>query len=92
VLTPTNEGVLITVRVVPRAARAGLAGVREGALLVRLNAPPVEGAANAELIEVLADAFGVPKRAVSITAGDRSRRKMVLIRGLSTDEVAAKIK
>ena len=91
-LTSTNEGVLITVRVVPRASRAGLAGVREGALLVRLNAPPVEGAANAELIEVLADAFGVPKRAVSITAGDRSRRKMVLIRGLSTDEVAGKIK
>jgi uncharacterized protein (TIGR00251 family) len=92
VLTPTNEGVLIAVRVVPRAARAGLAGVRDGALLVRLNAPPLEGAANAELIEVLADAFGVPKRAVSITAGDRSRRKMVLIRGLSADEVAVKIK
>jgi uncharacterized protein len=92
VLTPTNEGVLIAVRVVPRAARAGLAGARDGALLVRLHAPPLEGAANAELIEILADAFGVPKRAVSITVGDRSRRKMVLIRGLTADEVAAKIK
>lgn len=92
VLTPTHEGVLITVRVVPRAARASLAGVRDGALLVRLNAPPVEGGANAELIEVLADAFGVPKRAVSIAAGDRSRRKTVLIRGLSADEIAARIK
>ena len=90
-LTTTNEGVLIAVRVVPRAARAGLAGVRDNALLVRLNAAPVEGAANAELIEVLADALGVARRAVSITRGERSRRKTVLIRGLSADEVASRI-
>jgi uncharacterized protein (TIGR00251 family) len=92
VLTPTNEGVLIAVRVVPRAARAGLAGIRENALLVRLNAAPVDGAANAELIELLADALGVPKRAISISVGERSRRKTVLIRGLSADEVASRIK
>jgi uncharacterized protein (TIGR00251 family) len=92
VLTPTKDGVLLAVRVVPRAARAGLAGSREDALLVRLNAAPVEGAANAELIEVLADALGIPKRAVSISAGERSRRKTVLIRGLSADEVAGKIR
>jgi len=61
-------------------------------LLVRLNAAPVDGAANAELIEVLADALGVPKRAVSISTGERSRRKTVLIRGLSADEVAGKIR
>ena len=91
-LTPTNEGVLLAVRVVPRAARAGLAGIREDALLVRLNAAPVEGAANSELIEVLSNALGVPKRAVSITVGERSRRKTVLIRGLSADQVASRIK
>jgi uncharacterized protein (TIGR00251 family) len=77
---------------VPRAARAGLAGIREDALLVRLNAAPVEGAANAELIDVLADVLGVPRRALSITVGERSRRKTVLIRGLSANEVASKIK
>jgi len=91
VLRPTNEGVLLSVRVVPRAARAGLAGIREDALLVRLNAAPVEGAANAELIDVLADVLGVPRRALSITVGERSRRKTVLIRGLSADEVASRI-
>jgi uncharacterized protein (TIGR00251 family) len=80
------------VRVVPRAARSGLAGIREDALLVRLNAAPVDGAANAQLIEVLADALGVPRRAVSIAVGERSRRKTVLIRGLSADEVASKIR
>jgi uncharacterized protein (TIGR00251 family) len=92
VLRPTNEGVLLSVRVVPRAARAGLAGIREDALLVRLNAAPVEGAANAELIDVLADVLGVPRRALSITVGERSRRKTVLIRGLSANEIASKIK
>jgi uncharacterized protein YggU (UPF0235/DUF167 family) len=61
-------------------------------LLVRLNAAPVEGAANAELIEVLADALGVPKRAISISVGEKSRRKTVLVRGLSADEVASRIK
>ena len=90
-LTTTNEGVLIAVRVVPRADRAGLAGIRDNALLVRLNAAPVEGAANAELIQVLADTLGVARRAVSITRGERSRRKTVLIRGLSADEVASRI-
>jgi len=92
VLTPTKEGVLLAVRVVPRAARAGLAGTREDALLVRLNAAPVEGAANAELIDLLAEVLGVPRRAVSIAVGERSRRKTVLIRGLSVDEVAGKIR
>ena len=91
VLRATNEGVLLAVRVVPRAARPGLAGIREDALLVRLSAAPVEGAANAELIEVLSDALGVPRRSISITVGERSRRKTVLIRGLSADEIASRI-
>src|SRR5262245_52023830 len=60
-LSLVKGGVRITVRVVPRAARAGIAGTRDGDLLVRLNAPPVEGAANAELIDVIANALGVPK-------------------------------
>jgi uncharacterized protein (TIGR00251 family) len=60
-------------------------------LVVRLNAAPVEGAANSELIEILSDALGVPKRAVSIEIGERSRRKTVLIRGLTADDIASKI-
>lgn len=90
-LSPANDGVLITVRVAPRAARSGIAGTRDGALLVRLNAAPVDGAANAELIEVLAAALGVPKRAVSISAGEKSRRKIVHVRGISVDQVGARI-
>jgi uncharacterized protein len=81
----TPGGVLITVRVIPRAGRSGLAGTRDGVLLVRLNAPPVEGAANAELIEVLADVLDVPKRAVTIVSGERSRSKRVRVTGVTLE-------
>ena len=59
-----------------------MAGTRGDALLVRLNAPPVEGAANAELIELIATALQVPKRSVSIAAGERSRQKRIRVEGL----------
>jgi uncharacterized protein (TIGR00251 family) len=74
---------IIDVRVIPRASRSGIAGMRGDAVLVRLNAPPVDGAANAELIEVIADALGIPKRAVSIVAGERARQKRVRIDGVT---------
>lgn len=87
----TADGITISVRVTPRAARSAIVGVRDGALLVHLNAPPVEGAANVELVEVLADALEVPKRAISITLGDKARHKRVLVRGLSRDDVLSKL-
>jgi uncharacterized protein len=80
---------IIDVRVIPRAGKSGIAGMRGGALLVRLNAPPVDGAANAELIEVLADALGVPKRSVSIVSGERSRLKRVRIEGVTNETLSS---
>ena len=87
----TADGIVISVRVIPRAGRSGLAGTREDAVLVRLGAAPVDGAANAELVEVLAAAFGVPRRDVLIVSGDRSRRKRVRIRGIDADAATAVI-
>lgn len=81
----------ITVRVIPRAGRSGPAGTRGDAWLVRLKAPPVDGAANHELIEVLAEALGLPRRAVTIVAGERSRTKRVNIEGLSLDQISARL-
>jgi uncharacterized protein len=91
VIESTREGVVIAVRVIPRSGRSGVAGTRGGALLVRLNAPPVEGAANDELVEVIAAALGVPRRAVTIVSGERSRTKRVRITGVDADHVASRL-
>ena len=82
-ITSTPEGVVIDVRVVPRATKAGIAGTRDAALVIRLNAPPVEGAANKELIEVIAKTLGVPRRAVRIVSGEHSRNKRVAVAGVT---------
>jgi uncharacterized protein (TIGR00251 family) len=91
VIETTPEGVVITVRVIPRAGRSDVAGTRDGALLVRLNAPPVEGAANEELIEVIANALRVPKRAVTIVSGEGRRTKRVRVAGVDADHVASRL-
>ena len=80
---------MLDVRVIPRAGRSGLAGTRDDALLVRLGAAPVDGAANAELVAVLADEFDVPRRNVAIIAGDRSRQKRVRLVGVTAEQAAA---
>jgi uncharacterized protein (TIGR00251 family) len=69
----------LTIRVVPRASKPGIAGTRGDVLLVRLQSPPVEGAANEELIALLAKTFGVPKREVTIVSGQHSKLKRVAI-------------
>jgi uncharacterized protein (TIGR00251 family) len=78
-----EEGDAITfrVRVVPRATRSGVVGEHDGALRVRVTAPPVEGAANEELRRTLARALNVPSRAVEITSGHASRLKQVRVHG-----------
>ena len=91
VIHPTDNGVLIDVRVIARAARTGIAGVRGGALLVRLQAPPVDGAANEELRDVIAAALDVPARAISLVSGERSRHKRVCVKGISEDAVRLKL-
>ncbi|HEY6361522.1 MAG TPA: DUF167 domain-containing protein [Vicinamibacterales bacterium] len=87
----TAGGVVLTVRVIPRAGRSGVAGTRDGALLIRLNAPPVDGAANAELIDVVAETLGVAPRAVTIMAGERSRTKRVRITGIDATHAASRL-
>lgn len=88
-ITGVPGGVEIQIKVIPRAGRTAVAGTRDGALLVRLAAAPVDGAANEALIEVLADALGVPRRNVSIVSGERSKQKRVRITGIGADAVTA---
>ena len=79
----------IDVRVIPRAGRSGFSGLRDGALVVRLAAAPVDGAANDELIALLARALHVPKRDITIVSGERSRSKRVRVAGMSAEHVLA---
>jgi uncharacterized protein (TIGR00251 family) len=83
------RGVRFDVRVQPRASRSEVAGEHDGALRVRLAAPPVDGAANEALMELLADVLRVAKRDVRIVAGEASRRKVVEIDGITPEQVLA---
>jgi uncharacterized protein (TIGR00251 family) len=91
VIEGVSGGVNVRVRVIPRAGRSAFAGTRDGALLVRLKAAPVEGAANEELIAVVAKALGVARRDVTIVAGARSRQKRLRIDGVDAATVAARL-
>jgi uncharacterized protein (TIGR00251 family) len=75
--------VRFSVRVQPRASRNEVAGVHGDALKVRLTAPPVDGAANDELLKFLAHVFAVGRRDVRILAGETSRSKIVEIEGIT---------
>lgn len=79
------------VHVQPRAKRSEVAGRHGDALKVRLQAPPVDGAANEELVRFLAESLGVARRAVTITGGLTSRRKTVEIEGLAAEDLAARL-
>jgi uncharacterized protein (TIGR00251 family) len=87
VIHSTPQGVALDVRVIPRAKKTEVAGTRDGALLVRLNAPPVEGAANDALIAFLAELFHTPRSSLRIVSGERGRRKRVTIAGVTSDRV-----
>ncbi len=80
-------GVRFSVRVQPRASRSEVAGIQQGALKVRLQAPPVDGAANEALVDFLADSLDVPRRMIRIVSGESSRSKVVEALGVSVAAV-----
>ena len=84
-----NGTLTFTVRVVPRASISQIVGEHDGALRVRIAAPPVDGAANEELLLTLSKAFNVPRSAVEITAGHSSKLKHVSVSGVSSNALAA---
>ena len=85
---PASE-VLLDVRVIPRAPRTGVDGRRGGAILIRLAAPPVDGAANDALLRFLAETIGVPRRSVRLVGGEKSRDKRIAIAGRDLSTVLA---
>ena len=75
----------------PRAGKSAIAGWRDGSLLIRLAAAPVDGAANQALIELLARVLHLPKRDITIISGERSRNKRVRIAGMDAAAAMAKL-
>ena len=88
-LSETPEGVILNVRAQPRSSRSGIDGVLGGAVKVRIKCAPVDGKANKELIETLADAFDLPKSAVVFKSGETSKTKRLLVRGVTAAGVKA---
>ena len=78
-LTETPDGAVLNLRIVPRAAKNAIQGELGDALKIRLCAPPVDGAANAALVEFLAGAFSLPRARVQLLSGQTSRNKRVLL-------------
>lgn len=76
-----GNDLVLHIRVQPRAAHEGFAGEHGGRLKVRVSAPPIEGAANARLVEILSRTLGVPRSAVAIARGAQARDKDIVIRG-----------
>ncbi len=79
----TKDGIVIEVKVDPRSSRNEIAGVTDKTVRIKLTAPPVGGAANELLIELLAETFGIKKRNVIIMKGESSRHKLIKLKGVS---------
>ena len=84
-----GDVIRFAVRVQPRASSSGIVGLHGDALKIRLSAPPVEGAANDALVELLAKTLGVSRGAVTIVSGATSRTKTVEVRGVTVAAVEA---
>lgn len=80
----SKKGVTLKIKVEPRSSRKGISGVVGDAIKIKLNAPPVGGAANEELIEVLSEEFGIKKTSIRILRGMSSRNKVVEIEGVTS--------
>lgn len=86
-----TQNARIDVRVTPRGGRDTIVGWRDGALAVRIAAAPVEGAANASMLKLIARRLGLPPSSVTLVSGTRSRLKIVEIAGMSDAEVRGRI-
>ncbi|MGA7886712.1 MAG: DUF167 domain-containing protein [Acidobacteriaceae bacterium] len=90
-VTDSRDGARFLVRVVPRASRTAVVGIvgegDQAALKIALHAPPVEGRANAALIEFLADLLHVRRADIAIAGGEHARTKTILIRGRRASEI-----
>ena len=85
--TEKNGSFVFNVRVLPKSSKSEIVGELDGALKIKLKSPPVDGAANDELVKLLAKHFGVAKSAIEIISGQTSKTKQIRITGLTSDKL-----
>ena len=85
--TETSEGIILNVKAQPRSSKAGIDGLLGDAVKVRIRCAPVDGKANKELVETLADAFDLPKSMVVFKSGETSKTKRILLKGVTSARV-----
>lgn len=90
-VTEKDGSLRFAVHAKPRAKKSAIVGVAQGALEVALAAPPVDGAANDELVRFLAKSLGLPKRDVVLLAGEGSRHKRIAVTGLTPADLVARL-
>jgi uncharacterized protein len=90
-LRADGDDVLLPVRIAPRAARTAIAGVRDGRLLIRTTAPPVDGRANAALCRLLAKTLGVARGRVTVAGGAQARDKLIRVEGVAPADAAERL-
>ncbi len=91
-LRETAVGVVLTLKVIPRSSVNAVAGVQADALKLKITAPPVDSAANAEVVRFLAQVLDVPRGAVQLLRGATSRHKQVQVVGLSGSQLLQRLK
>jgi uncharacterized protein (TIGR00251 family) len=86
------DGVCLSIKVQPRAARNEIVGVVGDELKVRVTAPPVDSAANEAVLRLLAEILGCARSALHLQRGQTSRRKLIKVAGLSAEHVLARLR
>lgn len=89
--TDKTDGVIINLRIVPRAAKNEICGIHDEAIKVRLQAPPVDGKANKALIKFMAKTLGIRQSDIEIISGESSRNKRVHVSGLTAAALMAEV-
>jgi uncharacterized protein len=85
------DDLTIPVRVTTRASKGAVVGMADGVLKIRVTSPPVDGAANSEIVALLANHFGISKSRISIIAGETSRNKRIKFENLSSSELERRL-
>ncbi|OAM89668.1 DUF167 domain-containing protein [Termitidicoccus mucosus] len=89
--TPLADSCKLAIKAIPNAPRNEVAGWLGDALKVKVHAPALEGRANDELCEFIAATLGLPRRAVVVATGEKSRQKLLQITGLTLDAVKSRL-